>query len=205
MIFFLSQLVFTAKAETMNYGFTANQSTLYVKVYKAESLASDLAHDHAIQAVGWSGKAIIDLDNLSGCDISLSVPVNNLYVDKTEIRKLAGLEGEISDSQRKEIQGNMLSKGQLNADAFPMITFKSTSCEGSGENITLKGDFTLRGKTNAISIPVKMITADGLSMKGTFPIKATDYGFEPYSALFGAVSNKNEMEIHFDLKGKAKE
>jgi polyisoprenoid-binding protein YceI len=204
MILVLSQFLQMAQAEPTNYGFTANTSTLFVKVYKADSLASDLAHDHAIQAVGWSGKATIDPSNISACDISISVPVNNLYVDKTEIRKLAGLEGEVSDSQRKEIQGNMLSEGQLNADKYPMITFKSTSCSGSASNLTLKGDFTLRGKTNSVSIPVKMNTDNGLSLKGSFPIKATEYGFQPYSAMFGAVANKDQMEIHFDIKGSPK-
>ena len=57
----------------------------------------------------------------------------------------------------------------------------------------------MHGTTRAISIPVSVSDSDGLRIKGTFPVKATDYGFEPYSAMFGAVANKDEMKITFDL------
>lgn len=65
--------------------------------------------------------------------------------------------------------------------------------------MTLKGNFTMHGKTNAISVPVTVANDNGLSLKGSFSLKATDYGIEPYSAMFGAVGNKNEMKITFDL------
>lgn len=65
--------------------------------------------------------------------------------------------------------------------------------------MTLKGDFTMHGTTQAVSIPVTVSDTDGLSLKGSFPVKATDYGIEPYSAMFGAVANKDEMKITFDL------
>ena len=195
-------LLSTALAAPQDYAFLANQGLLYVKVYKADTIAAAAAHDHAIQAVGWSGKATWDIENISSCSVSITVPVNNLYVDKTETRRIAGLEGEVSDSQRKEIQGNMLGESQLNADKYPLITFKSTGCEQEGERIFLKGDFTLRGKTNSVKVPIDVSTEDGLSLKGMFPIKATQYGFEPYSALFGAVANQDGMEIHFNLEAK---
>ena len=101
--------------------------------------AADLSHDHAIQAVGWSGKAQWDPEEYSSCNISLSVPVNNLQVDNPEIRELAGIEGTISESMRKDVKKHMLSDIQLDAEKYPMISFQSTSCEGSGNAMTLKG------------------------------------------------------------------
>ena len=120
---------------------------LYVQVYKAPTLATDLSHDHAIQAVGWSGKGTWDANDYSTCNIAISVPVNNLQVDNPDIRKLAGIDGTISESMRKDVKKHMLSDIQLNADKYPMITFQSTGCEGSGASMTLKGNFTMHGTT----------------------------------------------------------
>jgi polyisoprenoid-binding protein YceI len=192
----LTQTAFAAPQEV---AFLSNKGVLYVQVYKAATLAADLSHDHAIQAVGWAGKGTWDAEDYSSCNISLSVPVNNLQVDKPEIRKMAGIEGTISESMRQDVKKHMLSDVQLDADKYPMITFRSTSCEGSGSSMTLKGNFTMHGKTNAISVPVTVANDNGLSLKGSFSLKATDYGIEPYSAMFGAVGNKNEMKITFDL------
>ena len=43
---------------------------------------------------------------------------------------------------RKDVKKHMLSDIQLNADKYPMITFQSTGCEGSGTEVTLNGNFT---------------------------------------------------------------
>ena len=197
----LSLLIFTqlASAAPKDVAFLSNKGVLFVQVYKASTFASALSHDHAIQAVGWSGKATWDSEDYSACNISIAVPVNNLQVDNPNIRELAGIEGTLSESMRKDVKKHMLSNVQLDAETYPMITFQSTGCEGSGSSMTLKGDFTMHGTTNAISLPVTISDKDGLSLKGSFPVKTTDYGIEPYSAMFGAVGNKDEMKITFDL------
>ena len=199
----LSLFLFTqlqpAMAAPQEVAFLSNKGVLYVQVYKAATLAADLSHDHAIQAVGWSGKGTWDSEDYSTCNISLAVPVNNLQVDNPEIRKMAGIKGTISESMRMDVKKHMLSDIQLNAEKYPMIKFQSTTCEGSGSSMTLKGDFTMHGTTKAISIPITVSTDTGLSLQGSFPVKATDYGIEPYSAMFGAVGNKDEMKITFDL------
>ena len=197
-----SQIVMAAPQE---YKFSQADSLLYVKVYKrTDTIGAGAAHNHAIQAQSWHGNASWDASDASTCSFSFSVPVINLVLDKTKIRKIAGLKGEVSDSQRAEIKGNMLSEGQLYADKYPNISFASTSCEVSGDKVLLNGKLSLRGQTNPVKIPVTISVDDVLNIKGSFDVKATDYGFEPYSALFGAVANKDTMEIHFDLKTRPK-
>ena len=34
-------------------------------------------------------------------------------------------------------------------------------------------------------------------------ITATDFGFEPFSAAFGAVKNQNEMKLYIEVEGSA--
>ena len=193
-------IINNALATPQDYAFLSNKGILYVQVYKADTLASAASHDHAIQAVGWSGKSTWDHDDYSSCNISISVPVNNLQVDKPEVRKLANIEGTISEGMRMDVKKHMLSDVQLDAEKFPMISFQSTSCSGSDGKSTLKGNFTLHGVTNPVEVPLTISSDDGLRIQGSFPIKGTDYGITPYSAMFGAVGNKDGMKITFDLQ-----
>jgi len=197
MFLFLTQLVF---AETLDYSFSESTGNLFVKVYKADTMGAALAHNHAVGAMNWTGSAKIDTEDLSKCNFTFSVPVNDLEVDSAKFRKLAGIadQGQPSDSERKDIRANMLAEGQLNAKKFNTISFESTTCSKD----TIKGKFTLRGKTNDVSIPVKMDVGEKVSMKGQFDIKSTDYGFEAYSIMFGQIANKETMTVVFDIKSK---
>ena len=204
MLTLLTLVTGLSQAAPQDYVFLANRGLLYVKVMKADTIAAAAAHNHAIQAVGWSGKATWNKEDYSACSLSIVVPVNNLYVDKTETRRVAGLEGEASDSQRQTITKNMLAEGQLNAEDHPLITFKSTSCTGEGEKATIVGEYTMRGVTRSISVPVSVTDDDGFRIKGSFSVKATDFGFEPYSTGFGAIANQDKMEVFLDLYSKTK-
>lgn len=194
MFLFLTQLVF---AESKDVTFSDTTGNLFVKVYKADTYGAALAHNHAIGATGWSGSASIDPADPSTCKFSFSVPVNKLEADSPKFRKLAGIDdqGQPSESERKDITANMLADGQLNVSTFSTISFESTSC--TKDNI--KGKFTLRGKTNDVSIPVAMNVGEKVSIKGQFDIKSTDYGFEAYSIMFGQIANQEKMTIVFDL------
>ena len=66
----------------------------------------------------------------------------------------------------------MLASGQLNAAKYSTIQFTAKSCELSGEKSFITGDFTLRGVTQSIVIPVSF-SEDGekVSLKGNFSIE----------------------------------
>jgi len=214
MFSFLSfSLLSSVWAAPQEYSFDTKGSDLYVTVYKNDkTLLSAAAHNHAIRAKNWKGKLKWDAENLAGCDIAVSFNVSDLEVDSDYSRNLAaskeenkkikkGFEKSISDSDRKEVRKNMLSEGQLNSDKHKTISFQSTSC--TADSVT--GDFTLRGVTKSVTMPAKIKTADKgawkFLVKGSFKIQTTDFGFEPYSGLGGAVANKPEMRINVYLRG----
>jgi len=183
-----------------------SKSDLIIQVFKdTEGLGAALAHDHAIKAGTVSGSFTWDAADPSACRLSVTVPVASLSPDETAVRKQVGLEGEVSASQREEIKENMLSTEQLNAASHKEITFVSSGCSGGGDKVTLKGQLSIRGKARNVSVPVSFSAdASGFSAKGTLAINATDHGFEPYSALFGQIANRNEMKLHVNLGGAAK-
>ncbi len=196
-----------AEAAPVTYAMGDSGSRLYVITRKDSStLASALSHDHAIEAKGWTGSITWTDGDPSACKLEFSVPAGQLVVDPSDLRSKAGLEGEgPGDSDKETIKEGMLGKDQLDASSHPNITFSSSGCSGSGTSITVKGTFTLRGKGKAVSVPLTISAADGrISAAGSFDIKATDHGFEPFSALFGQLKNLDEMTIVLDVKGSAR-
>lgn len=178
--------------------------SLYIQVYKDPStVAAALAHDHIIQAKGWTGTATIDLADLSTCSMDISVPVDKLVVDATPIREDLGYTTFPKDSEREDIKKEMLSAKQLDGATHKTISWKTTKCELDGERVNMTGDLTIRGKSKSVTLPMA-VKQDEVSFhaKGAVAIKATDFGFDPYSAGFGALKNQNRMLLSVSVHGK---
>ena len=196
-------LLALSSAQAKEVQFSDKSSSIFVKVFKdVDGYGAFLAHNHAIEAKGWSAGFKYE-DDL--CELSLTVPVKQLDVDPPSLRKSLGgdFKGEISEGDRETIKKNMLASDQLNAAKHSTIQFTAKKCELSGEKSFITGDFTLRGVTQSIVIPVSFAEdGDSVALKGNFEVKSTDYGFEPYSAMFGQIANKTEMVIEFNLKSQ---
>lgn len=179
------------------------QGALYVLVSKdPATVGSALAHDHVVVASGWNGRVAW---GDGACSVGIEVPVRSLVVDAPTWRTRLGLEKAVSERQRGQVRASMLDEGQLHADAHPAITFQSETCVPAGEFVSVQGNLTLRGVTRPVTVPMK-VTAEGgrLHATGRFTIKATDFGFEPYSAFLGAVKNRDEMELVVDVVGTSR-
>lgn len=101
----------------------------------------------------------------------------------------------------------------LKADAAPeisyiMATFEATAGEVK-DTFTLKtvGTLTVAGKQNRIEMDVVATRlADGtINAKGVVPIKMTDYGITPPTAIFGRLKTGDDVKVNFELTigGKA--
>lgn len=105
------------------------------------------------------------------------------------------------ESDREQVTTNMKSEGQLNVAKSPTITFKSTPIKegASASDVTVTGNLTIRGVTKAVIFPAR-VRMDGQDFggEGRVKIKQTDFGYEPYSALLGAIKNQNE--VIFNIK-----
>jgi polyisoprenoid-binding protein YceI len=182
------------------------QSTLYVQVFKdPDTLAAALSHDHVVRAGAVSGHFTWDLDDPTACAVEVDVPVSRLIVDPPKLRARVGLEGTLSDKQRGDVAKNMRARSQLWAGQHDTITFRSTGCEDAGNgDIRVRGDLTIRGKAVRKSV-VLALAADETSLqaKGTFKARATDFGFSPFTAMAGALKNRDQMTFTVRLVASA--
>jgi len=154
------------------YTLDAKKSSFVVQVFKAGA-ASALAHDHVIHATGMYGTVVVDAANRAAATVEITVPTKSLVNDDPAMRKRFGLEGELTEKDRAAILANMRHPDQLDVEVHPTITFKSTSVQaGAGSAMTLHGNLTIRGKTQAIALPVD-VTLKGNTIDGYFQYEPT--------------------------------
>lgn len=95
----------------------------------------------------------------------------------------------------------------LNAEASPAViytlgTFDVIPGETAG-SFTLKtvGTLNIAGRENRVAMDVVATRLpDGtLKATGAVPIKMTDYGIDPPTAIFGRLKTGNEVKVNFEL------
>lgn len=90
-------------------------------------------------------------------------------------------------------------------DKFPAVLYKLTKYElGKADAgvIAAKttGELTIAGQTKTVSIDVEFrVGADGVSVKGSYPLNMSDYGIKPPTLMLGAIKVRDPVTVKFDL------
>jgi polyisoprenoid-binding protein YceI len=152
-------------------------------------LFGSFAHDHLIAAQKIDGCATIDTADLAHSSIKLTF---------SELRVLDPKE---SAKDRAEVQGTMDTE-VLRISEFPRITFESSSVENSSANqLRVRGNLTIRGKTQPIVVPLTLQKLDDGSYRavGKYSFKQTAFGIKPISLAGGTVKVKDELRTNFEI------
>lgn len=191
--------------EPVTYRLDPARSSLYAVVYNdLSAMASRLGHDHTFRPSTFAGTVVWDRDDASACVVDLSFSVSSLWPDPPGLREREGLSasGTVGEDSKPTIVGNLQGKNQLDAANHPQITFHGTSCSGTSGTVTVGGDLTIRGVKKPVEAAMS-VTADASSFgaTGTFEIRHTDFGFQPFSNLAGALRNQDRIKVVVDVKG----
>src|SRR3989442_5986753 len=96
---------------------------------------------------------------------------------------------------------SMKAESQLHVAKFPMIRFSSTTITAETQDrFLVTGQLTIRGVTKAVQFPAKVVMT-GKAFRGTATLELAQsaFGYKPYSALLGAIKNKDGVTLHIDL------
>lgn len=90
----------------------------------------------------------------------------------------------------------------LKSDSHPTITFTLTSplqVSQGGTSVAAAGNLTVAGVTRKVTIHAKINSSpnSNINIEGTVPLKMTDFGIDPPTALFGALKVGNDVTIQF--------
>ncbi|MCK3683795.1 YceI family protein [Maribellus sp. YY47] len=91
----------------------------------------------------------------------------------------------------------------LEGDDHPQITFKVADAVNvaNGTESAVKGQLTIAGQTKAVSLPFKLVSENGSTIKieGKVPLKMSDFKIDPPTAMMGALKTGDDIEIAYSI------
>ena len=177
-----------------------SRSSLVVQIFR-DGVAAKLGHDHVIQATAFSGSVTYDPSAPGLSSVAAKVHTATLKVDDAETRRKFGLEGQPTAADVAEVEKSMKAEGQLDVSKFPMITFTSTTITPeTSDRYQVAGQLTIRGVTRAVQFPANVVVEGNVfRATATLTFMQSAFGYKPYSALLGAIKNKDAVVLHIDL------
>jgi polyisoprenoid-binding protein YceI len=110
------------------------------------------------------------------------------------------------DAQR---DAHLKSADFLDAEKYPVITFKSTSVEADGEEAKVTGDLTIHGVTRQVVLKVEGPTQEGkdpwgntrIGASATTKIKRSEFGLTWNAALeTGGIMVGDDLKIEIEVQ-----
>jgi polyisoprenoid-binding protein YceI len=198
----LSGTVFASPGAETVYTIDPTRSELVVQLFKAGAGAA-FAHDHVVRATTYIGQIRFDPTALNSASVTVEVQVASLKADEPAFRQKYNLPSQLSEKDQHSIQETMLSASQLDAARYPLMKFSSTKIEARGVGTyTVTGNLTIRKISQLVNFSTQIERRnDEFRVRGSFRFTQSSFGYQPYSALFGAVRNQDEVLLHFDVVG----
>lgn len=148
-------------------------------------ILSGLGDVHVVRSASAEGSVRFDPRDPDASRVEVTVPVDGLEVH-TDVGR--DDRAEIREAMRTEV---------LRAEEHPTVRFRSTGVEASGDSLRIAGELTLAGATRPVTVTLAYRAAVGrIWAWGSFSIRQTDFGIEPYSAGLGTVKVADEVRFY---------
>ncbi len=191
------------------YAIDPAQSRLLILVYRGGALAS-AGHNHLIAAHGLGGAIYVPEDPLQA-SFEVTVPVASFTVDEESLRAdehSADFPPGIPDSARTGTRQHMLGADQLDAEHSPQIILRAVRLEAARPAapgmLLAHVQVSVRGGEHPLQVPVHYAReGDTVVASGELPLRQSDLGITPYSAMLGALQVQDEMRVKFRLVARA--
>lgn len=176
-----------------------DRSRAYVRVGK-----TGLGHEHAVMGKVQSGSIQLGASENAG---SIVIDMASFVADTAEARQYIGLKGDSARSTREKVTSTMLGAEVLDVTKYPTATFQIASAVpvkpkagGASQSYQLDGELTLHGVTQPLRVVAQAEQREGhIRLRGSFMIRQTDFGIEPYSAALGTIRVADQLTIHGDI------
>jgi hypothetical protein len=159
-----------------------DDATLSVRT-KRGGAAAKAGHDLLIRVTSWEAELVLGEDS--------SETRMELTADSTSLRVIEGTGGmqALGDADIANIHQTIDDEVLSRQD----IRFRSTRVEPGSGGMSVEGDLTLAGSTEPIAFDLAIDDAGALH--ATAVVTQSAWGMKPYSALFGALKVKDEVEV----------
>ncbi|MBS0421445.1 MAG: YceI family protein [Proteobacteria bacterium] len=184
----------------------SRESLLTILAFRAGTLGK-FGHNHVIASHDVSGTFYVP-DDVARSTFELHIPVGQLAIDEADLRAKEGPDfpKDVPDSAKEGTRRNMLSEALLNGAQFADIALVSQHIEvvTPGSQVRADVQITVRGQTHTVSVPVTYSMSKGeLTASGELPLKQSDLGLTPFTAMLGALAVQDEMRVKFHIVAHA--
>jgi polyisoprenoid-binding protein YceI len=166
------------------YRLGRDNATLSVQTERAGA-AAKAGHDLVIRVTSWEAELVIAEDP--------AYTSMELTADATSLRVVKGTGGmqALRDDDVENIEQTINDEVLMGQQ----IRFRSTrvQTEPGGSTLHAEGDLTLVGTTQPIAFDLAIDEAGTVS--ATALVTQTAWGMKPYSALFGALKVKDDVQV----------
>ena len=163
--------------------------------------AAKLGHNHVLSAPQFKGYYHLPATGPSSGRFDLEFRLDQLEIDNEAYRSKLG----IAFASQDAIDGtrdHMLGKDNLQADRFPFVRVHSVEISGEAPRFAARVQIEMHGQTREMWIPLSVEgLPDRLEVSGSFVMRQTDFGAQPYSVLGGLIAVRDEVVIDFKLTG----
>jgi hypothetical protein len=195
------------------YDIVAEASLLTVLVYRGGPLAS-AGHNHVIASHALRGSVYVPRDVLAS-SFEVHFDVATLTVDEPALRAQQAspdFPPDLPESAREGTRRNMLGEALLDAAHSPEIVLRAVRVEqppvgstGAADTVLARVQSTVRGEVRSFVVPVRYRLGDGeLTVTGEFPLRQSDLGLTPFSAMLGALQVQDEMHVSLRIVARAR-
>jgi polyisoprenoid-binding protein YceI len=190
----------TQRHEGRPFDVASNESLLTILAFRGGTLAK-VGHNHVIASHDVTGTFYVPED-VSHSTFELHIPVAQLAIDEPDLRAKEGPDfpKDVPDSAKEGTRRNMLSEALLNGAQYSeiLLTAQHIDPPTSGSQVRADVQITVRGQTHTLSVPVTYSLANGqLTASGELPLKQSDLGLTPFTAMLGALAVQDEMKVRF--------
>jgi len=190
------------------YDIAPQESLLTILVYRGGPLAS-AGHNHVIASHDLRGTIYVPSEILES-SFDVHIPVATLTVDEAALRAqqaAAEFPPDVSAGAKEGTRRNMLGEALLDAERNPEIVLRALQLEpapgaaADAAAVLAHVQSTVRGQQRAFTVPVRFrLGADGtLEASGELPLRQSELGLTPFSALLGALQVQDEMQVKFRI------
>ena len=199
------QASYSEMGKTGGKVFTLNPKVSAVKIYAFRAgTAAMLGHNHVLSSPQFSGFVYLPRDGTSTARFDLEFRLDQLEIDTPENRSNLGsaFSSIPTPGSIKRTRDHMLGENNLQANRFPFVRIHSIQIAGEAPKLAAKVQVELHGQQREMWIPLNVEgLPDRISATGSFVLRQSEFGVQPYSVLGGFLAVQDEVVIEFSLLG----
>jgi len=185
--------------------FTLDPQSSAVRIYAYRAgPAAKLAHNHVLAAPQFTGFFQLPPGGASSGRFDLEFRLDQLEIDNPAHRSALGsaFASVLSPAFIESTREHMLGEENMQADRFPFVRVHSLQIAGDSPKFAARVQIEMHGQKREMWIPLNVEgLPERLSVTGSFMLRQTDFGAQPYSVLGGLIAVQDEVVIEFKLVG----